>query len=203
VLGSACAYVKIDGMTMSTIWRRRVLLMLGVALLVAIPVTLIVRDSDEEPESQEQSSPVEELALNPAVGDSEIQALYQVPKGWKLDREGEVLKLSSDDDLVQVGITSPGPAEDSKELLDGALASIKDTYDQVEITPGSGKKVGGLPAKGAVVAAKGKEADLRILVAVTEGRERAYLVEVFTSAAAPPTRVAEAQRFLESLELEG
>jgi hypothetical protein len=185
------------------IWRRRAVLMAVIGLIVAIPVTLLLRDSDDKPASAEQSPGIERIPLNPAVGDSEIQAVYQVPEGWDLKHEGDVLKLASADDMVQVGITSPGPAEDAGKLLDEALAGIEETYDAVEVNPGSGKKVGGLPAKGAVIAARAKDAELRILVAVTKGEERAYLVEVFTAATAPPRRVAEAQRFLNSLELEG
>jgi hypothetical protein len=186
-----------------TIWRRRILMMLVVGLAIAIPLTLILRDSGEPAAESAQPSLDEVVPLNPVVGDSEIDAVYQVPKGWRLEREGRTLTLRSRDETAQIGIGSPGKAEESDAILDEALAALKDTYDDVEVSPGTGKRVGGLPAEGAVVSAKSQGAELRILVAVTEGRRRAYLVEVFTAASAPPGRVAEAQRFLDSLELKG
>ena len=184
-------------------WRRRILLMLVVGLVVAIPLTLVLRDSDEPAAESGEPSLDELVPLNPVVGDSEIDAVYQVPEGWRLEREDGALTLRSSDETVQIGISSPGRADESGSVLDQALAALKDTYDDVEVSPGSGKRVGGLPAEGAVVSAKSQGAELRILVAVTEGRRRAYLVEVFTAASAPPRRVAEAQRFLDSLELKG
>lgn len=190
-------------MDATTIWRRRVILMVVVGLVVAIPLTLLLRDDDEPEAEPERPSLAQRFPLNPPVGDSEIEASYRVPKRWKLDREGGAVTLRAPDDSVQVGITSPGPSEDSQALLDQALASLKATYDDVEVSPGSGKKVGGLPARGAVVSARNGKTELRILVAVSEGKKRAYLVQVFTAAGAEPRRVAEAQRFLDSLEYQG
>jgi hypothetical protein len=174
-------------------------------LTVAIPVTVVMRSNAEEEPLPEPIDVEAQLPLNPRVVQEEIDAEYQVPQGWQQGAADDVLKLSSGNDSVQVGIRDAGPAGDTGELLDVALADLKLTYDRVEVAHGSGKKVGGLAAKGAVVSARKPKGDdeLRILVAAAEGRRRAYLVEVFTAAEAPPRAVAEAQRLLNSLRLTG
>ncbi len=173
-----------------------------IGLAVGVPVTIAVRsDGDAEPRS-DQPSISQRLPLNPPVGDSRIEAAYQVPKGWKLDRAGDALTLASGDGAVQVGITRAGPVADADEIFDAALAEIKSLYDDVVVERSPRTKVGGRAAEQAVVSATREGRDLRILVAVPEGDEDAYLLEVLTTAAAPK-RVAEAQRFLNSLELEG
>jgi hypothetical protein len=191
-------------MNLSVIWRRRVVLMAIVGLVIAIPVTLLIRDSGEdEPTTSTEPDLDEELPLNPSVGDRQLDARYSVPKGWRLKRDGEVLTLRSPDKTVQIGISSPAPAGESEQVLDEAVTALKGAYESVKVSAGSGKKVGGLPAKGAVITARGDNVHLRIVVAAMAGDKKAYLVEVFTSASAPPESVAQAQRFLDSLRLRG
>jgi hypothetical protein len=189
-------------MSSGQIWTRRVILMAIVGLLVAIPVTLIVRGGDDEEPAAEPSIE-DQLPLNPGVSDEKLKASYQVPKGWTQDTKHEVLTLRSDDRSVRIGLASPAPADESGQVLKSALAGLKDSYESVEINPGSGKELGGLPAKGAVVHAEGDKIDLNILVSVMAGKKRSYVVEVFTPAGAPAKPVAQAQQFLNSLKLKG
>ena len=170
-----------------------------IGLAIAIPVTIIVRGSGDDDEPVAAPSVAEELPLNPAVNDRELHARYSVPKGWSQKEAKDTRKLHSKDGSVQVGISTPGSAKDSGEILDAALASLRESYKAVDVSPGSGKRVGGLPAKGAVVQAASHKVRLSILVAVATGEKRSYLVEVFTAADAPERPVAEAQRFLDSL----
>ena len=173
-----------------------------VGLLVAIPVTLIVRGGDDD-ESAGEPSIEEQLPLNPGVNNGRLKASYQIPKGWKERTKKGVLTLRSDDGSVRIGLTAPADADDSGQLLAETLTSLKGSYEAVEVSPGSGKKVGGLPAKGAVVHAEGDKINLSILVSVMTGKKVAYLLEVFTPAGAPGTAVAQAQQFLNSLKLKG
>jgi predicted Zn-dependent protease len=187
--------------TQGTIWRRRALLMLIVALLVAIPVTILIRGGDDE-----ESAPptVAAPALNPGVQSRALDVRYQVPEGWKESKKAKAIQLLSTDRSVLIAIASPALASKSGALLDDALASIRSGYRDARIQPGSGRQVGGLDAKGAVVAAKTRAGnELRIVVAVAEGKKRAYLVEVFTAVSADPERLREAQVALNSLRLEG
>lgn len=191
-------------MQSNTIWRRRAILMVVVGLVIAIPITLLIRDSGEKDEPEPSGPSIgERFPLNPPVRDSGVDASYRVPEGWKVDHNGEAVKLHSADKSVQIGITSPGPATAADQILAQSLDALRASYESVEVDPGSGKKVGGLQSKGAVVTAQGDKVDLRILVAVVAGEKKAYLVEVFTATSARPARVAEAQRFLDSLELKG
>jgi hypothetical protein len=199
---SAASPVIIPAMpTQGTIWRRRALLMLIVALLVAIPVTILIRGGgDEESAAPTLAAP----ALNPGVKSRALDVSYQVPEGWKESKKAKAIQLRSNDRSVLIAIASPAPASKSGPLLDDTLASIRSGYRDVRIQPGSGRQVGGLDAKGAVVAAKTRDGnELRIVVAVAEGKKRAYLVEVFTAVSADPERLREAQVALNSVRLEG
>jgi hypothetical protein len=184
------------------IWRRRVLLMAVVALLVAIPATILIRGGDDDGDGE---TPVAAApALNPAVGNKSLDVTYQVPEGWKESKKAKAIQLQSEDRSVLIAIAAPAAAPRAGRLLNDTLASIRSGYKNVEVRPGSGKQVGGLNSKGAVIAAKTPDGnELRIVVAVAKGKKRAYLVEVFTAANAPVERVREAQVALNSLALEG
>jgi hypothetical protein len=188
--------------TPRSVWLRRIALMAVIGVAIAIPITIAVRSNEKE-EPPPPPDVEEQLPLHPNVTDQELEIEYQVPEGWDQGASEGVLKLSSADNSVQVGISDPDG--DAEKVLDQALADLKLTFTDVEVGRGSGKKIGGLPAKGAVVSAHNKadDVDLQILVAVGEGEKRTYLVEVFTTAAAPERPVAEAQRLLNSLKLQG
>jgi hypothetical protein len=185
-----------------TIWRRRVLLMAVVALVIAIPATILIRAGDDDGDAE---APVATAPpLNEAVANKGLDVTYQVPEGWQESKKAKAIQLQSQDRSVLIAIAAPASASKAGPLLDDTLASIRSGYKNVEVRPGSGKQVGGLDAKGAVISAKTPDGnELRIVVAVAKGKKRAYLVEVFTAANAAPERVREAQVALNSLRLEG
>jgi hypothetical protein len=100
-------------------------------------------------------------------------------------------------------IAAPAPAADADAVLEQALGAFEAEYDDVEIAPGSGREIGGIEAKGAVVEATRAGEKLRVIVAVAPGKEHAYLVEVFTTTEISAERLREAQVVLNSLELNG
>ena len=176
------------------------LLMLAVGLVVAIPVTLLTRGSDDEEPATSTPSIKQALPLKPGHRDPGIGVRYQVPKGWKRAKESSAIRMRSPDRTVQIGISTPGPAADSGKVLNAALSDVRSTYHHADVATGSGKKIGGLRSKGAVISARtSKGTELKILVAVAAGPHRTHLVEVFTAAGAPVQSVAEAQRALDSL----
>ena len=184
-----------------TIWRRRVLLMAVVALLVAIPATILIRGGDDGDDAEPVAAAP---PLNEAVGDKALDVTYQVPEGWTEQKKAKAIQLRSSDRSTLIAIAAPTEASNAGTLLDDTLASFRNGYKDVKVRPGSGKKVGGLDAKGAVISAKTPDGnELRIVVAVAKGQKRAYLVEVFTAANAAPERLREAQVALNSLRLEG
>lgn len=185
-----------------TIWRRRIALMVFVAFVVGVPLTIVLRDDDDKPASVRPTADAPRLSAG--VKDPGLKVGYRVPKGWKEKKAASAIQLTSNDRSVLVAIAAPAGASERDRVLEDSLASIRTGYNGVEIHPGSGKKVGGLDAKGAVVVARTKEGGkLRILVAAMKGRKRTYLVEVFTAAGAEPERIAEAQVALNSLRLRG
>jgi hypothetical protein len=186
-----------------TIWRRRLALMAVIGLVVAIPVTLLVRSADDDDGGARTTEIAEQLPPQKTTSDKRLAIAYAAPKGWKSKREGDVLTLRSRDGSVRVGIAAPASADAAPKVLDDALAGLRASYESVEINRGSGRMIGGLDAKGAVVRAQSDNVDIRILVAVAAGRKRAYLVELFTGAAAATKPVAQAQQLLNSLRLKG
>jgi hypothetical protein len=194
-------------MTSRDVWRRRAVLMGVIALLVAIPVTLLVRDGDDggegsstEPATTAAQPPPD---LGPGVRDEGLDVSYRVPQGWEESKKASAIRLSSPDSSAEVVIAAPAPAGDAEALLDETLAAFRSQYEQADIAPGSGRDVGGLEAKGAVVHVGRDDETLRVLVAVAPGRERAYLVEVFTTGGVSGERLREAQVALNSLKLDG
>jgi hypothetical protein len=185
-----------------TVWRRRVLLMAVVALLVAIPVTIAIRGGDDEDGSS--TSVATSPPLTPVVSNKGLKVSYQIPEGWRESKKAKAIQLQTRDRSALIAIAAPAAASRAGSLLDDTLATFHSEYKGVEIRPGSGKQVGGLDAKGAVITANSPDGNqLRIVVAVAKGKKRAYLVEVFTAADAPVERVREAQVALNSLRLMG
>ena len=185
-----------------TIWKRRAVLMAAVGLIAAVPVTLLVRDGDEEQPATTTATPPP--PLGPKQRDRGIGVRYRVAKDWRETREASAIRLRSRDRAAQVVIASPAPASKADAVRDEALAAIRSGYERVEIARGSGPRLGGLRTKGAVISARTRDgAPLRILVAVARGERRAYLVEVFTAGGVPAERLREAQATLNSLRFLG
>ena len=180
-------------------------LMAVLGLVVAIPLTLLLRDGDGDESAPAGSATTTAPApppLGPAAEDRGIGVSYRVPEGWEESKQASAIRLSSPDSDAEVVIAAPAPAADADALLEQTLDAFRTQYDDVEIAPGAGRDVGGIEAKGAVVqATKGGEA-LRVLVAVAAGQERAYLVEVFTTDGVSAESLREAQVALNSLELQ-
>lgn len=177
-----------------------------VGLLVAIPVTLLIRDGDDTGSSLPESATTAVQAppkVGPQEDDPGLAVSYRVPKDWEESKESSAIRLSSPDSSAEVVVAAPAPAADSDLLLEQTLDAFRAQYDDVEVAPGSGREVGGIEAKGAVVTAAQGDAELRILVAVAPGEERAYLVEVFTTPGVSAERLREAQVALNSLEFKG
>jgi hypothetical protein len=186
-------------MTSRTIWQRRAVLMAAIGLLVAIPVTLLIRDGDGTEPTETTPAAVPEVG--PAQRDGGLGVRYQVAERWEERKEASAIRLRSPDRQAEIVIAAPGPADRTGAILEEALAALRSGYENVDINPGSGVTLGGLKTKGAVASVRTREgARLRVVVAVAEGDRRAHLVEVFTASAVPTARVREAQVMLNSLE---
>jgi hypothetical protein len=172
--------------------------MLIAGFAIAIPITLLIRGGGGD-----SAGPATRTAppLGPPVRDRGLAVRYRVPKGWKESRQASAIRLLSGDRTAQLVIAAPASAAASEEVLDDALAAIRSGYEDVEIASGSGRKVGGLRAKGAVISARNRRgARLRILVAVARGKKRTHLVELFLAASdSGPQRVRQAQFAVDSL----
>ena len=170
-----------------TIWRRRVVLMAVVGLLVAIPVTILVSGGGDAPAP---SAPLEEIKVKaPDVGPKKVEKSMgvelRVPRGWSREHKDEVLELQSKDGAARVAISAPGPAADAQTLHAQVVEGLRSSYRDFEVQKRIGKtKVGGLRGEATVAAGtvRSKQGSVRQSVVVTtaEGEELAYLVVVFT-----------------------
>ncbi len=174
-----------------------------VGLLIAIPVTILVSGSGDAPPAQ----PLAEIEVKePVVGPQKVQdslgVKLRVPEGWTRKEKQNVLELQSKDGAARVAISAPGPAADAGALHSQVIAGLRTSYDDLEV----GKKidkapVGGLKGEATVISGTtpGKNGEAqRILVSTAEGKERAYLVVVFTTDQ-PSSSVLEAQALVNNL----
>ena len=119
-------------------------------------------------------------------------------------RERGAIRLRSDDRTTELAVTARAGADAQRAVLTSELDGIQRGYRVASLKAGSGRTVGGLHAKGAVVSARTRSGTvLRILVAVASGKAHTYVVEVFSAAEAPPARLIQAQLALRTLKLTG
>lgn len=180
------------------IWRRRATLMLVVGLVVAIPVTLVLRSGDEP-------GPAAEL---PEVGkklfERDLGVKYRVPRGWRAKRAEDVLTLRSRDGAARIAISAPAPAGDDDVLFDEALEGLRREYRRLDVLRRIKKsRVGGLRARSVVIEAKPSKraSKQRILLSTARGDKRAYLIVVVTARTGGAESLVESQALLNELRL--
>jgi hypothetical protein len=178
--------------------------MLAVGLLVAAPVTLLVRDDESGPSPRELSA-VELPELGKLQVDRELGVEMRLPDGWVSEKRGSVIVMRSADRQARVAVSSPGPAADADELHQQVLSGIEKTYKQSKVTEEAlNLRIGGLKGATSEVEATGAgNQALGILVASAEGKKRAYLVVVYTRLDDPGPSAVEAQALLNELRFVG
>ena len=179
--------------------------MAAVGLLVAIPVTLIVRGGDDDNEPAPTADPVV-----PAVGqvrfDRELGVELRLPAGWKRSKEKGAVSFRSGDGSVLVAISAPGPDEDAKAIHRAAVEAIESKYRAAEVVSrDETAKLGNRPADVTAISARQPQdrAPVRILVVTANGKNRAYLAEVFAAGEDPSAALVEAQVLLNNLRIKG
>jgi hypothetical protein len=185
--------------------------MATVGLAVAIPTTILFRDAGDggqavvEPRAELERSQAPSVAVRQKPARSPgLDASARVPVGWGATQEQSMLKLRSRDGSAEIAISAPTAPGQVDPVLNSLLGEIKGRYEGVSVTPGAGKEVGGLKAKGAVISARNPDGtSLRMLVAVASGKAHTYLVQVLSARDAPASRLVEAQLVLNTLRLRG
>ncbi len=170
-------------------------MMAVVALAVAVPVTLIVRDRDEESGSRAARP---ELRSTKVYRDLGIQ--LRSPKGWELKRKHGAVAYRSPDRDIAIVISSPGPVKDADAIQREALGVVQEQYRKARVIQRLKKpRLANRPASAAVMSARRPEGgDIRLLVATIRGKERAYLLEVLATGV---SSLVEAQALLNTLRL--
>lgn len=174
-----------------------------VGLLVAIPVTILASGGGDAP----PIGPLAEIEVKaPEVGPKKVEQSLgvelRVPEGWTREQKRNVLELQSKDRAARVAISAPGPAADAKQLHSEVIAGLRDSYRDFDVARNIDKApLGGLKGQATVASGtppKKSETTQRILVTTAEGKQRAYLVAVFT-AGDPSSSVLEAQALVSNL----
>lgn len=175
-----------------------------VGLMIAIPVTILVSGGGDTPTAQ----PLAEIEVkDPEVGPKKVEeslgVKLRVPDGWSREQKQDVLELRSKDGAARVAISAPGPAADAEALHSQVVDGLRSSYADFDVAKTIKKtQLGGLKGEATVASAKlpakkGGGAQ-RILVTTAEGKERAYLVVVFTSGQTSES-VLEAQALVNNL----
>jgi len=187
---------------MSTIWKRRIALMAVVALVVAVPVTLIVRDRDEGSGSPAADAP--ELRSTKLYRDLGVK--LALPRGWREKRGEGVLGLRRTDGGARIAISSPGPAGDADRLHDETVAELRGSYRDFDVLRRIDRtEVGGLRGRATAIAAAARKggAPVRLLVSTARGKKRAYLLVIVVSGSDRGRSLVEAQAIVNELKLVG
>lgn len=186
--GAVMAPASVGRPDRRTIWRRRVVLMSIVGLLIAIPVTILVGGGADAPPSAAPLEGIEVKAPNvgPKKVEQSIGVELRVPQGWSREQKQEVLELQSKDGAARVAISAPGPAADADALHSQVVEGLRSSYGNFEVQQKIGKtKLGGLRGEATVASgtlkSKQGKAQQRMIVTTAEGRQLAYLVVVFTA----------------------
>lgn len=178
-----------------TIWKRRIVVMASVAVVVAISATLLIRQGGDDETAPPAGQHTEQ------VRDRGLGLRATLPDGWRERKRQGVLRLRNEDRSVGMTVATPGPADDADEIFNTAREVIREEYRRVQTRRRFRARLGGRPARAAVFTALDAEhgTPLMIDVMVAEGRRRAYLVEVFTDARGGAGARAEAQAVLRGL----
>ena len=188
-----------------TIWRRRVVLMGIIGLLVAIPVTILVSGGGDAPAPTVALEEIEVKApdVGPKKVEQSIGVELRVPEGWSREQNDDVLELQSKDGAARVAISAPGPAADAKTLHAQVVEGLRSSYRDFEVSKQIDKaKMGGLTGEATIasgtIKSKQGSATQSVVVTTAEGRDLAYLVVVFTGGE-PSGSVLEAQALVNNL----
>ncbi len=111
--------------------------------------------------------------------------------------------MRAPDRSMGIAVVAPPRAVGNARLLRSAARELRRRYRVERAGPGPERELAGRPTASIVVIARSRRTRLNVLAAAVQGRRRAWLVEVFTSAGAPAARLAEGQVALNSLRLRG
>ena len=93
------------GTTSQAIWRRRVALMAMVGLLIALPLTLLLRDGDddEQPSAGQAAGTAAQAPpdVGPDVEDPGLGVTYRLPGDWSESKQASAIRLSSPDSSAE------------------------------------------------------------------------------------------------------
>lgn len=181
--------------------RDRLLIGLFVLANVAVVLGVVFLRGSDDKDSKDKTPPIPRagrLVVNRAIG-----ARIHRPRGWTAKRADRAITLRSPDSTTIMSISQPPGATSNRAVLSSAVSVIEQSYRSVKARPIRGK-VAGHPTVSRVVSATNKRGvRLNILVSAPQGRNRAWLVEVFSGPGARAKRLPEAQVALGTLRLRG
>ena len=171
-----------------------------IAIAVAALAYLLFDDGEDEAEA-----PPIELAEENDFTARKLGVSGSAPEGWAVRTNDTHVEAASLSGLGRVVVTVPGPANRADKIFREAVDALKLVFESVE----KGRTmrdalIDERPTRSALIALRRRDGrEVQAAVAVAQGVDDAYLVEVFITEGAPARRITEAQAMLDSLELTG
>ena len=198
--------VPLPGGKLSSILRGRdramIVAVILVNVIVVLGVVLLARSDDGDEADATRPVPPPPRAGR-AVENRAIGARIRKPRGWVHRRVGNALNLRSPDSTTIVSISLPPGATNNTDVLRSAQSEIRRQYRRVKVARQPGR-VAGLPTVSVVISAVNRKGTpLNIFVSAAQGRNRAWLVQIFSAPGARSKRLPEAQVSIGTLRLSG
>jgi hypothetical protein len=173
-------------------------------VLVVVGVVIAGDGSKGEPDAGTAPTAAAPQTSGRRVENRAIGASIARPTRWTV-RNGKAIELRDPDGATAVSVSSPARTDRSAAVLRAAVEGVRADYEDVQVTAGPAKRVGGQPAVSAVVNATDPGGTrINVLLSAAQGRRRAWLVQVVSG---PDRRggrgLVEAQVALGTLVLRG
>lgn len=173
-----------------------------VAIAIALPAALLLGGGDDD--EQDDLPPIT-LSETNEFNAKRLGVSGSAPEGWSASAEPNLVAIRSQSGYGRLIVTSPGSASEAGRIFRGAIAALEVSFPKVEAGPTLREaQIGGHPTRSSFVALKRPDGrEVQAAIAVAEGEERAYLIELFIDEGAAPRRFGEAEAIIGSLELAG
>jgi len=131
--------------------------------------------------------------------------VVRLPKGWKGERSGDLVRATSSDGTTKVAVAPKGTAATAVQSFRESINGIKAGLVNPAVGyPQQQRPFGGLPAATAVIQGRQKGGGpVGVVLMMVRGTKRAWIVSVLATGASSEEPLAEARAVLEVVELKG
>lgn len=174
----------------------------GLALLIAVPLTVVLRDGSQHPALPKA---VSVPAVSSPTVDAVLGVRYRLPKGWRERKSAGAITLESSDRATGVTISAPAPNGEVSPVLADAVARLRASSRTLKVLGRADRqRLGGLTGASELVElVNSAGVRVRTLLTALAGRQHTYLVQSYTAGYGKGAPLSEAQVLLNGLRLTG